>query len=118
MQVKLHFSRSPGLVTGAADDDREFLNAIVPTRLAEASAEMRIYALSSEQDPLHAVSIPPLRRAAAASAQLSLEITIADYESHANVRAAFAPFLREKLRTILSLGDTGAPVGAGALTRG
>lgn len=89
-------------IAGAADDEaRDFLNSIIPERLAQVRSELRIAVLSSREDELHEVNIPRLEEICAESDLLSLDLTLGDYTGHANVRHEFRDFAPAKIREAL-----------------
>ena len=91
------------LLAGGAEDDREYLNSVVFERLLRASADTRVHLLGSKNDPLHELNLAALKRAVGLNRRLSLDVTLSDYGSHAEIRTVFPGFMRETVSQILSL---------------
>ena len=90
------------MLAGGAEDDRSYLNTVVPKSLADARSEVVLHVLTSENDPLHEMNVRGLTAACATNPRLSLDLTVGDYVQHGGVSRPFRPFARTKIPEILA----------------
>lgn len=90
------------LAGGTDQESLDFLNALVPNRIASLDMPTDIHVFSSRRDELYERHMPDLVDICEANPMIDLHVTEGDYSNHREVEEAFKPWFRETLERILA----------------
>jgi hypothetical protein len=84
------------------EEARDWLNGLLPARIAEVSQPTTIHLFVSKDDQYYDPHVPAIVEAVGANPSIDIDVVESDYVRHSNVGATMWPWFYETLESIVS----------------